>query len=89
MYTSQLEQVEEYARYRKLPLAMKQKVYEYYYQRYHGHMFNEQDILNELSHPLMVVGVITETSTTVWTNTKNNDNEKIKGKNNLQTTKRN
>ncbi|CAI8015380.1 Potassium/sodium hyperpolarization-activated cyclic nucleotide-gated channel 3, partial [Geodia barretti] len=53
-YTAQLEQVEEYARYRKLPLAMKQKVYEYYYQRYHGHMFNEQDILNELSHPLMV-----------------------------------
>ena len=53
----QLEQVEEYARYRKLPIALKQKVYEYYYQRYHGHMFNEQAILNELSHPLMVVGL--------------------------------
>ena len=64
--------MEEYARYRKLPLPLKQKVYEYYYQRYHGHMFNEQDILKELSHPLMVVGSLTHTHTlTLYTHVNN------------------
>ena len=57
MLLVQLEQVEEYARYRKLPGALKQKVYEYYYQRYHGHMFNEKGILSEISHPLKEVHV--------------------------------
>lgn len=51
----QLKQVEEYIRYRKLPCRLKHKMYEYYYQRYHGHLFNEQAILDELSHSLKEV----------------------------------
>ncbi len=39
-------------RYRKLPRYIKQKVHEYYYQRYHGQLFNEQAILMELSQAI-------------------------------------
>ena len=42
-------------RYRKLPTALKLKVHEYYYQRYHGHLFDEEQILKELSHALKEV----------------------------------
>lgn len=42
-------------RYRKLPSPLKLKVHDYYYQRYRGHLFDEEQILNELSHALKQV----------------------------------
>ena len=48
-YDVQLKQVEEYMRYRKLPCELKRRVHEYYYQKYHGQLFDEEAILKELS----------------------------------------
>lgn len=50
-------------RYRRLPMNLRQQVHEYYYQKYHGQLFNEEGILTELSHPLrevrgIIVGLI-------------------------------
>ena len=42
-------------RYRKLPSPLKLKVHDYYYQRYRGHLFDEEQILKELSHALKEV----------------------------------
>ena len=42
-------------RYRKLPIDMKHCVHEYYYQRYHGQLFDEEAILAELSHSIREV----------------------------------
>ena len=42
-------------RYRKLPVSLKRRVHEYYYQRYHGQMFSEEKIINDLSHALREV----------------------------------
>ena len=50
-------------RYRKLPTDLKCRVHEYYYQRYHGHFFDEEAILGELSHALSEVGEIFKTGT--------------------------
>ena len=50
-------------RYRKLPTDLKCRVHEYYYQRYHGHFFDEDAILGELSHALSEVGEISKTGT--------------------------
>ena len=55
LFVLQLKQVEEYMRYRKLPSPLKLKVHDYYYHRYHGHLFNEEQILKELSHALKEV----------------------------------
>ena len=41
--------------YRRLPFDLRQQVHEYYYHKYHGQLFNEDGILNELSHPLKEV----------------------------------
>ena len=57
-HISQLRQVEEYMRYRKLPSPLKLKVHDYYYQRYRGHLFDEEQILKELSHALSEVHYI-------------------------------
>ena len=54
--THQLNQVDEYMRYHKLPKEMRQRVHEYYYHRYRGQLFNESAILDELSFPLREVG---------------------------------
>ena len=51
-YILQVNQVDEYMRYRKLPQELKQRVHEYYYHRYRGQLFNEEAILKELSFPL-------------------------------------
>ena len=51
-------------RYRKLPTDLKCRVHEYYYQRYHGHLFDEETILGELSHALSEVGELSEADTT-------------------------
>ena len=53
--THQLNQVDEYMRYHKLPKEMRQRVHEYYYHRYRGQLFNESAILDELSFPLREV----------------------------------
>ena len=45
-------------RYRKLPSPLKLKVHDYYYQRYRGHLFDEEQILDELSHALKEVCII-------------------------------
>ena len=42
-------------RYRKLPIELKFRVHEYYYQRYHGQLFDEDMILCELSQALKEV----------------------------------
>ena len=49
-------------RYRKLPSPLKLKVHDYYYQRYRGHLFDEEQILSELSHALKEVRTITSLS---------------------------
>ena len=51
----QLNQVEEYMRYRKLPLGLRLKVQDYYEHRFHHKLFNEDIILNELSRSLKEV----------------------------------
>ena len=42
-------------RYRKLPHDIKLRVHEYYFQRYHGQLFDEEAILLELSQALKEV----------------------------------
>ena len=42
-------------RFRKLPTELKFRVHEYYYQRYHGKLFDEDVILSELSQALKEV----------------------------------
>ena len=55
---SQLKQVEEYMRYRKLPGKLKRRVHEYYYQRYHGQLFSEERIIKDLSQTLREVNAL-------------------------------
>ena len=45
----QLNQVEEYMRYRKLPQEIRQKVFDYYEHRYQRKYFDEDSILSNLS----------------------------------------
>uniref|UniRef100_A0A1I8FXG6 Cyclic nucleotide-binding domain-containing protein n=1 Tax=Macrostomum lignano TaxID=282301 RepID=A0A1I8FXG6_9PLAT len=52
MYREKFKQVEEYMAYRKLPRALRQRIANYYEHRYQGKMFNENDILSELSECL-------------------------------------
>lgn len=51
----QLNQVEEYMRYRKVPQDLRQRVQEFYEHRYRKKYFNEAAILNELSKGLREV----------------------------------
>ena len=44
--------------YRKLPRGLRQRIANYYEHRYQGKMFNELDILNELSECLREVLLI-------------------------------
>ncbi|KAM3185744.1 Potassium/sodium hyperpolarization-activated cyclic nucleotide-gated channel 4 [Hymenolepis weldensis] len=46
------KQVEEYMAYRKLPRALRQRIADYYEHRYQGKMFDEAQILQELSECL-------------------------------------
>lgn len=52
---SQFKQVEEYMAYRKLPRALRQRIADYYEHRYQGKMFDEAQILQELSECLREV----------------------------------
>ncbi|KAG5842906.1 hypothetical protein ANANG_G00182720 [Anguilla anguilla] len=51
-YQEKYKQVEEYMSFHKLPSDMRQKIHEYYEHRYQGKMFDEENILGELSDPL-------------------------------------
>lgn len=51
----QLQQVNEYMSFRKLPQDLRRKITAYYDHKYGGKMFDEQVILNELSHTLRAV----------------------------------
>uniref|UniRef100_A0A8B9LMP8 Hyperpolarization activated cyclic nucleotide gated potassium channel 4 n=1 Tax=Astyanax mexicanus TaxID=7994 RepID=A0A8B9LMP8_ASTMX len=46
------KQVEQYMSFHKLPADVRQKIHEYYEHRYQGKMFDEENILGELSEPL-------------------------------------
>ncbi|XP_054903441.1 potassium/sodium hyperpolarization-activated cyclic nucleotide-gated channel 4 isoform X2 [Poeciliopsis prolifica] len=46
------KQVEQYMSFHKLPADLRQKIHEYYEHRFQGKMFDEENILGELSEPL-------------------------------------
>lgn len=54
----QLQQVNEYMAFRKLPTDLRQRIVTYYDHRYGGKMFNEHDILSELSDKLRNVSLV-------------------------------
>eukprot|EP00795_Rhopilema_esculentum_P006316 gene6316-11743_t len=51
-YAEKFKQVEEYMTYRSLPDHVKERLSNYYEHRYQGKMFNEEQILGEISRPL-------------------------------------
>jgi hypothetical protein len=59
---AQFKQVEEYMVSRKLPRPLRQRIAEYYEHRYHGKMFDEHSILDELNECLREVSTDCRTS---------------------------
>lgn len=57
----QYKQVEQYMSFHKLTPDTRQRIHEYYEHRYQGKMFDEENILGELSEPLREVSAITTT----------------------------
>ncbi|XP_061675635.1 potassium/sodium hyperpolarization-activated cyclic nucleotide-gated channel 2 [Syngnathoides biaculeatus] len=51
-YQEKYKQVEQYMSFHKLPADVRQKIHEYYEHRFQGKMFDEDNILGELSEPL-------------------------------------
>lgn len=51
----QYKQVEQYMSFHKLPADVRQRIHDYYEQRFQGKMFDEDSILGELSDPLKEV----------------------------------
>ncbi|XP_073178780.1 potassium/sodium hyperpolarization-activated cyclic nucleotide-gated channel 3 isoform X2 [Lepidochelys kempii] len=51
-YQEKYKQVEQYMAFHKLPGDTRQRIHEYYEHRYQGKMFDEENILGELSEPL-------------------------------------
>ncbi|XP_061753475.1 potassium/sodium hyperpolarization-activated cyclic nucleotide-gated channel 1-like isoform X3 [Nerophis ophidion] len=51
-YQEKYKQVEQYMSFHKLPADVRQKIHDYYEQRFQGKMFDEDSILGELSDPL-------------------------------------
>ncbi|XP_030644437.1 potassium/sodium hyperpolarization-activated cyclic nucleotide-gated channel 2 [Chanos chanos] len=51
-YQEKYKQVEQYMSFHKLPADMRQRIHEYYEHRFQGKMFDEDNILEELSDPL-------------------------------------
>ncbi|XP_055514876.1 potassium/sodium hyperpolarization-activated cyclic nucleotide-gated channel 1 [Leucoraja erinacea] len=51
-YQEKYKQVEQYMSFHKLPADFRQKIHDYYEHRYQGKMFDEDNILGELSEPL-------------------------------------
>ncbi|XP_072038244.1 potassium/sodium hyperpolarization-activated cyclic nucleotide-gated channel 3-like [Amphiura filiformis] len=52
-YREKVKQVEEYLSYHKLPREMRLKITDYYEYRYHGKMFDESQIFNEVSQSIL------------------------------------
>lgn len=55
LFVLQYKQVEQYMSFHKLPADVRQKIHEYYEHRFQGKMFDEENILGELSEPLKEV----------------------------------
>lgn len=55
LLSPQYKQVEQYMSFHKLPGDTRQRIHEYYEHRYQGKMFDEENILGELSEPLKEV----------------------------------
>ncbi|KAL0985201.1 hypothetical protein UPYG_G00154020 [Umbra pygmaea] len=51
-YQEKYKQVEQYMSFHKLPADVRQRIHEYYEHRFQGKMFDEENILGELSEPL-------------------------------------
>lgn len=51
----QYKQVEQYMSFHKLPADVRQRIHDYYEQRFQGKMFDEDSIFGELSDPLREV----------------------------------
>ncbi|XP_077598972.1 potassium/sodium hyperpolarization-activated cyclic nucleotide-gated channel 2 [Stigmatopora nigra] len=51
-YQEKYKQVEQYMSFHKLPSDVRQRIHDYYEQRFQGKMFDEDSILGELSDPL-------------------------------------
>ncbi|XP_028819539.1 potassium/sodium hyperpolarization-activated cyclic nucleotide-gated channel 1 [Denticeps clupeoides] len=51
-YQEKYKQVEQYMAFHKLPADMRQRIHDYYEHRFQGKMFDEDNILGELSDPL-------------------------------------
>ncbi|XP_058475408.1 potassium/sodium hyperpolarization-activated cyclic nucleotide-gated channel 2-like [Solea solea] len=51
-YQEKYKQVEQYMSFHKLPADVRQRIHEYYEQRFQGKMFDEDSIFGELSDPL-------------------------------------
>ncbi|XP_016299848.1 potassium/sodium hyperpolarization-activated cyclic nucleotide-gated channel 2-like [Sinocyclocheilus anshuiensis] len=51
-YQEKYKQVEQYMSFHKLPADMRQRIHDYYEHRFQGKMFDEENILEELSDPL-------------------------------------
>ncbi|XP_051527734.1 potassium/sodium hyperpolarization-activated cyclic nucleotide-gated channel 2-like [Myxocyprinus asiaticus] len=51
-YQEKYKQVEQYMSFQKLPADMRQRIHDYYEHRFQGKMFDEENILGELSDPL-------------------------------------
>lgn len=56
MIVVKYKQVEQYMSFHKLPADVRQRIHDYYEQRFQGKMFDEDSILGELSDPLKEVG---------------------------------
>ncbi|XP_064624466.1 potassium/sodium hyperpolarization-activated cyclic nucleotide-gated channel 3-like [Lineus longissimus] len=52
LYRDKIKQVEEYMSYRKFPPDLRQKITDYFEYRYQGKMFDEENIMKELSECL-------------------------------------
>uniref|UniRef100_A0A8C4Q3B9 Cyclic nucleotide-binding domain-containing protein n=1 Tax=Eptatretus burgeri TaxID=7764 RepID=A0A8C4Q3B9_EPTBU len=51
-YQEKYKQVEQYMSFHKLPSELRQKIHDYYENRYQGKIFDEDSILEELNEPL-------------------------------------
>ncbi|XP_017570857.2 potassium/sodium hyperpolarization-activated cyclic nucleotide-gated channel 4 isoform X2 [Pygocentrus nattereri] len=51
-YQEKYKQVQQYMSFHKLPADMRQRIHDYYEHRFQGKMFDEENILGELSDPL-------------------------------------
>lgn len=47
-----MQEIEDYMAFRRFPGFLRVRVRDYFEQRYQGHVFNEEKILNTLSDPL-------------------------------------